>query len=278
MVGRDAAGRLILDECRGHRIDTRLLDSTALAPTACTLAMIEQAGGARTSFHLRGANALWDGAGLNFTRSKARLFHLGCLTRLDALAASHAAYGAKAAAILQAARQAGLKTSVAAVHDPGGRAAAVILPALKFADYCILDEIEAGRAAGFKMREADGRLNPVSLRHAAGALLQAGARELVVLHFPEGGFMRPRKGGDVWQSALNLPSSRITGAGGAGDAFAAAILLGLHEGWDLPRSLLSAVCAAGAALLEPVGAAGVKSLSAALKLSRKVGHRPSLET
>ena len=98
-------------------------------------------------------------------------------------------------------------------------------------------------------------------------------RELVILHFPEGGFIRQRKGGDVWQSSLNLPSKQITGAGGAGDAFAAAMLLGLHEGWDLPRCLLTAVCAAGAALLEPLGSGGVKSFPAALKLSRKFGHR-----
>jgi sugar/nucleoside kinase (ribokinase family) len=278
LLGRDAAGRLILDECKRLKIDTRLLGSTALAPTASTEAMIEEAAGVRTSFHHRGANALWDGAGLNFTRSKARIFHLGSLLRLEALDAAHAQFGAKAAALLHAAQQAGLKTSVAAVNESGDSVARSILPALKFADYCLLDEIEAGRAAGFKIREANGRINPVSLRHAAGALLQAGVRELVILHFPEGGFMRQRKGGDVWQSSLNLPSKRITGAGGAGDAFAAAALLGLHEGWDLPRCLLTAVCAAGAAQMEPLGSGGVKSLPAALHLSRKFGHHPSLES
>lgn len=272
LLGRDAAGRLILDDCRRLHIDARWLGSTALSPTASTVVMLEQGTGVRTSFHQRGANALWHGAGLNFTRSKARLFHLGSLLRLDALDAPDARFGAKSAVLLHAARQ-GLKTSVAAVSEPGGAGARSILPALKFADYCILDEIEAGRAAGFQIREANGRINPVSLRHAAGALLQAGVRELVILHFPEGGFMRPRKGGDVWQPSLNLPSPRITGAGGAGDAFAAAVLLGLHEGWDLPRCLLTAVCAAGAARMEPVGSAGVKSLPAALKLSRKFGHR-----
>jgi sugar/nucleoside kinase (ribokinase family) len=274
LLGRDAAGRLILDDCKRLRIDARWLGSTTLAPTASTAVMIEQGTGVRTSFHQRGANALWDGAGLNFTRSKARIFHLGSLLRLDALDAPQARFGAKSAALLHAAQQAGLKTSVAAVNEPGDRAARSILSALKFADYCILDEIEAGRAASFKIREANGRINPVSLRHAAGALLQAGVRELVILHFPEGGFIRQRKGGDVWQSSLNLPSPRITGAGGAGDAFAAAVLLGLHEGWDLPRCLLTAVCAAGAARMEPVGWTGVKSLPAALGLSRKFGHLP----
>jgi sugar/nucleoside kinase (ribokinase family) len=278
LLGRDAAGRLILDDCKRLQIDARWLGSTTLAPTASTHVIIEEPTGARTSFHQRGANALWDGAGLNFTRSKARIFHLGSLLRLDALNAPHARFGAESAALLHSARQAGLNTSVAAVNEPGDRAARSILPALKFADYCILDEIEAGRAASFKIRESDGRINPVSLRHAAGALLQAGVGELVILHFPEGGFIRQRKGGDVWQSSLNLPLRRLTGAGGAGDAFAAAVLLGLHEGWDLPRCLLTAVCAAGAARMEPVGSAGVKSLPAALTLSRKFGHHPSLET
>ena len=107
--------------------------------------------------------------------------------------------------------------------------------------------------------------------------MQAGVRELVILHLPEGGFIRARKGGDVWQSSLKLPAKHITGAGGSGHAFAAAVLLGLHEGWDLARCLLTAVCAAAAAALEPVGSGGVKSLPAALKLARKLGHRPPLD-
>ncbi len=186
-------------------------------------------------------------------------------------------FGTKAAALLRAAQQAGLKTSVDVVSEDSDRFARVVLPAAKFADYCILNEVEASKTTGFKIRESNGALNTVSLhRHAAGSLLQAGVRELVVIHFPEGAFARTRKGEDVWQSSLSLPAKHIAGTAGAGDAFAAGVLMGLHEGWELQRCLMTGVCVAAASLSHPTCTGGVKSLPAALKLARKFGHGPSL--
>jgi len=272
LVGNDDFGRVILDDCRCHGIDTRHLRSTPLATTSFTDVMTENGGSHRTFFHHRGANALWDGADLDFKKHKARILHLGYLLLLDALDAPDTEFGTKAARLLHAAQQAGMKTSVDVVSEDSDRFARIVPPALKCADYCFLNEIEAGKTTGFKIREADGRLNTVSLRHAAGALLQAGVGELVVIHFAEGGFMRTRKGEDFWQPALNLPAQHIAGTAGAGDAFAAGVLMGLHEGWELQRCLLTGVCVAAASLSHPTCTGGVKSLSAALKLARRFGH------
>ena len=276
LVGNDDLGRVILQDCRRHGIDTRHLRSTPLAPTSYTDVMTEDAGSHRTFFHHRGANALWTGADLDFKKHKARIFHLGYLLLLDALDAPDPKFGTKAAGLLHAAQQAGMKTSVDVVSEDSDRFARIVSPALKFMDYCILNEIEAGKTTGFKIREANDRLNTVSLRHAAGALLQRGVRELVVIHFPEGGFMRTRKGEDFWQPSLNLPAQHIAGTAGAGDAFAAGVLMGLHEGWELSRCLFTGVCVAAASLSHPTCTGGVKSLPAALKLARKFGHRPAL--
>ncbi len=54
------------------------------------------------------------------------------------------------------------------------------------------------------------------------------------------------------------------------------VLLGLHEGWELQRCLLTGVCVAAASLSHPTCTGGVKSLPAALKLARKFGHRAPL--
>jgi sugar/nucleoside kinase (ribokinase family) len=278
LVGNDDLGRVILEDCRRHNIDTRRLEPTPLAPTSYTDVMTEASGGHRTFFHHRGANALWNGAGLKFEDSKARIFHLGYLLLLDALDAPDTKFGTKGAALLRAAQLAGLKTSVDVVSEDSDRFARIVLPAVKFADYCILNEVEAGKTTGFRIRESNGALNTVSLRHAAGSLLQAGVRELVVIHFPEGAFARTRTGEDVWQSSLELPTKHIAGTAGAGDAFAAGVLLGLHEGWDLKRCLLTGVCVAAASLSHATCTGGVKSLSGALKLSRKFGFRTKLES
>jgi sugar/nucleoside kinase (ribokinase family) len=277
LVGKDALGNLIIEDCKRHRIDTRYLRATADANTSYTDVMTERENGRRTFFHYRGANALWAGDDIDFKRTKAQIFHLGYLLLLDALDAADAKYGTKAARLLAAAQEAGLKTSVDVVSEDSDRYTKVVCPALKFVDYCILNELEAGKTTGFKIRTPDGQLDTVALRHAAGALLQHGVRELVVIHFPEGGFARTRKGEDVWQPSLRLPDKFIAGTAGAGDAFCAGVLLGLHEGWELPRCLQTAVCVAAASVSHPTCTGGMKSLSACLSLGKKYGYRDALE-
>jgi len=278
LVGKDSLGRLILDDCRQHKIDVRHLSATPHAPTSYTDVMTEQGGGRRTFFHARGANALWRGADLDFEKTRARIFHLGYLLLLDALDEADGRFGTKAARLLAAAQAAGVKTSVDVVSEDSGRYAQIVSPALRNVDYCILNEIEAGQTTGFKIRLADGRLDTVALRHAAGALLQQGVRELVVIHFPEGAFARTRKGDDLWQSSLKLPPKFVAGTAGAGDAFCAGVLLGLHEGWALQRCLLTGVCIAAASLSHATCTAGVRTLNQSLALARKFGFSPPLDS
>ncbi|MFA6546779.1 MAG: carbohydrate kinase family protein [Limisphaerales bacterium] len=277
LVGKDALGNQILEDCKRQKIDTRFIRSTADAPTSYTDVMTETNGGVRTFFHCRGANALWDGKDVDFTRTKAKIFHLGYLLLLDALDKEDKKFGTKAAALLAAAQGAGLKTSMDTVSEDSDRFSKIVIPALKHVDYCILNELEAGKTTGFKIRKADGKLDTVSLRHAAGALLQYGVKELVVIHFPEGGFARTRDGKDSWQSSLNLPQKYIAGSAGAGDAFCSGVLYGLHEGWDLQKCLLTAVCVAAASLSHSTCTQGVGKLDAALALAKKFKPRPPLE-
>src|ERR1041384_2287098 len=85
LVGKDSLGKQILDSCRTHKIDARHIATTTKAPTSYTDVMTEQGHGRRTFFHARGANALWDGKDLDFSKLPARIFHLGYLLLLDAL-------------------------------------------------------------------------------------------------------------------------------------------------------------------------------------------------
>jgi sugar/nucleoside kinase (ribokinase family) len=276
-VGKDALGSAIVEDCRKQKIDTKYLRPTDAADTSYTDVMTEVRNGHRTFFHYRGANAFWKGEELDFTKIKASIFHLGYLLLLDALDEADVKFGTKAARLLAAAQEAGIKTSVDVVSEDSDRFAKIVTPALRYVDYCILNEIEAGKTTGFKVRRPDGKLDTVALRHAAGALLQSGVREVVVIHFPEGGFARTRKGEDVWQPSLKLPEKFVAGTAGAGDAFCAGVLLGLHEGWDLARCLQTGACVAAASLSQPTCTGGMKSLSACLSLGKKHGYRAALE-
>jgi sugar/nucleoside kinase (ribokinase family) len=271
LVGQDTLGQHILEDCRRHKIDVQHLRTTPKAPTSYTDVMTEADHGRRTFFHARGANALWCGDDLDFKKINVRIFHLGYLLLLDSLDQPDPRYGTKAARLLARAQAAGVKTSVDVVSEDSDRFARIVNPALKHVDYCILNEIEAGKTTGFKIRPPGGQLDTVALRHAAGALLQQGVRELVVVHFPEGAFARTRKGEDFWQPSLKLPPKYIAGTAGAGDAFCAGVLYGLHEGWDLQRCLLTGGCVAAASLADATCTAGVKSLNSSLALARKFG-------
>jgi sugar/nucleoside kinase (ribokinase family) len=277
LVGKDALGQEILNICKRLKIDARLIAQTDEAPTSYTDVMTELGNGRRTFFHNRGANALWDGHDLDFSKTKARIFHLGYLLLLDSLDAPHKIHGTEAAKLLSEAQAAGLKTSVDVVSEDSDRFQKIVSPALKFVDYCILNEIEAGKTAGFKIRQADGSLDTVAVKHAAGALLQMGVKDLVVIHFPEGAFVRTRKGDDFWQASLNLPAKFIAGTAGAGDAFCAGVLYGLHEGWELQRCLLTGVCSAAASLSHPTCTEGMLDLAGCLALAKKFRARPPLD-
>lgn len=276
LVGKDALGQQILEDCAKHKVETKYLKATAEATTSFTDVMTVAGTGKRTFFHHRGANALWDGKDLDFSRIKARIFHLGYLLLLDKMDAIGKDGVTLASKLLAAAQAAGMKTCIDVVSEASDRFKAVVTPALKFCDYAIINEYEAGMVTGFKIRK-EGVLDTVSLRHAAGAILQFGVKELVVIHFPEGCFARTRDGKDHWQPSLKVPAKAIAGTAGAGDAFAAGTLLGLHEGWELQKCLLTGVCAAAASLSDPTCTGGMKPLAVVQALQKKYGVRPALE-
>lgn len=277
LLGKDATGEVILEECRKHKVDTKLLATTLKAATSFTDVMSEAAGGRRTFFHYRGANALWHGEGLDFKKLKVRQFHLAYLLLLDGMDEADPVYGTRAARLLASAQDAGVRTSVDVITEDSDRYREIVPHALKFTDHLILNELEAARITGFKTREANGTLDTVSLRHAAGALLQMGVKELVVIHFPEGGFARTRKGEDVWQPSVKLPAKAVAGTNGAGDAFAAGFLWGLHEEWPVAKCLETAVALAAACCTDPTTTGGIKSLAACQALAKKHRYHPPLE-
>lgn len=186
IVGKDDLGNEILELCKANGISAKHLSSTKEAATSYTDVMTEEKTGRRTFFHCRGANALWDGSDIDFTKSKAKIFHLGYLLLLDALEKTDRNHENKAAALLAKAQSNGMKTSIDVVSEDSDRFKTVVAPALKHTDYCIINEIEAGKVTGFKIRDDKGELDTVSVKHSAGALLQMGVSEMVVIHFPEG--------------------------------------------------------------------------------------------
>ncbi|SVD79231.1 uncharacterized protein METZ01_LOCUS432085, partial [marine metagenome] len=158
-VGKDSFGEYILNDLKKHKIDAKEIRISPEAPTSYTDVMTEENTGRRTFFHCRGANALWNGKGLNFGKCKARIFHLGYLLLLDAIDGPDKKHGTRGAALLAAAQKAGVKTSIDCVSEDSNRFKKVVTPALAHTDYCIVNEYEAGMTTGFKIRRDDGTLD-----------------------------------------------------------------------------------------------------------------------
>jgi Sugar kinases, ribokinase family len=272
LVGDDAEGEYIRRDCQAHKIDVRQLRITKEAPTSYTDVMTVKSTGRRTFFHQRGANAFLDAPHFDFTQSNARIFHLGYLLLLDRLDQSDPRYGSVAASVLQHAQAAGFKTSVDVQTVESDRYADVVLPALRFCDFCILNELEAERTTGVAISK-EGAVDLSAAQRAARQLVDAGVREWVVLHFPSGAIAVNRQNSELVQASVNMPQALIAGATGAGDAFAAGILLGLHENAPMETALRYGVCTAAASLTDPSSSDGVAPLAQCLGLAETHGYR-----
>ena len=277
LAGNDADGAWIREVCKAHAIGTAQLHTHEKAHTSYTDVMTVKSTGRRTFFHQRGANAFLGAKHFDFRTSTAKIFHIGYLLLLDELDKPHARHGTVAAAVLKKAQEAGFKTSVDVVSEDSQRFARIVKPALRFSNYCFLNEMEAERTTGIAIRRADGSPTLEGLRNAADALLEAGVQDWVIIHYPQGAFAAGARGERVIRGSVKVPQKNIAGTAGAGDAFAAGVLLGLHDGKAMDDCLHLGVCAAAASLSRTSCSDGIKSVKACLALGNKLGYRPALK-
>ena len=266
-VGDDANGRLITAHCaRIGLADMRLTTLKDIA-TANTLVMTVP-GDSRTFFYHGGANDAFAAEHFPVGELAAagyRFLYLGYLMLLGALDRVAPDGSTGAARALEAARAAGMLTCVDCVSDTRPDFAAVVAPALPHCDYLVLNEVEAGCAAAAAVRRADGPLDRSALEAAAARLIAAGVQKAVVVHAPEGALWMPRGGAPQWVASTPLAPEDIVSPVGAGDAFCAAVLYGLHEDWPPAKTMRVAHCSAAACLGGATATDGVPPMASLLE-------------
>jgi sugar/nucleoside kinase (ribokinase family) len=231
--------------------------------------------GRRTFFHQRGANALLESSQIQLESSSAKLFHLGYLLLLDRLDEACPTFGTKSGELLHRASELGFVTSADVVSEESDRYRQVVFPALRHLDLLFMNEFEAGHMVDSKIRVGDG-IDRDALVSTAQVLVQAGVRQWVIIHFPEGIFALSPNGKRIFQPSLNLPTDRIKGATGAGDAVTAGVLFGYLEGLPMETCLVYGICAAAACLLHPSASSGVLPLPKCLDFARELSFRRAL--
>ena len=270
VIGQDAEGDFILEQLGKYRnVDLSLLGRKGA--TSFTAVMSDNRTKARTFFQYRGANALFDESFIDWEKIDAELLHVGYILLLDALDQEDAEYGTKMARLLAEARRRGLKTSIDVVTETGDRFRTLVPPALRYTDYCVINELEAQQITGVLLRDESEKLYPENMKEALERMKELGVSTWTVIHCPEGGYGLDEENRYVSLPSLRLPEGYIKGTVGAGDAFCAGVLYGAQKRWALPESIRLGTCAAAASLSEPGASEGVGTAEEVLKLWDRFG-------
>lgn len=276
-VGTDEHAAFLLAECARLGIGTAGVAELAGTATSFNDIMVERDGGRRTMFLHNGANALWDAATADLAASGARMLHAGAPGLHPLMDRPRPGGGNGWSALLARAQSAGLHTNLELVSLSPDRIAAVAAPCLPYLDSIVVNELEAGALTGIDATAptADGPVDWAALEEMARRLVGLGVSALAVVHFPAG-CVAAAPGGRTWrQGSARLRREQVASTNGAGDAFAAGILLGLHEGWPAERCLRLAVASAAACVTSPSTSAGVRAAADCLADADRAGYRPA---
>jgi len=275
VVGDDDAGRFLLAACDEHGINRDGLKILDGAGTSHTDVMTARATGKRTFFHHQGANALLGPEHVCLVDSRAKILHLGAPgihARMDAPCGDDPNGWVT---VLRQARAAGLKTNLEMISGSPDEIRRLATPCLAHLDTLIINDYEAGVLTGIDI-VSDGITSAGAARRAAVALLVRGPLELVAIHFPGGCVAATRNGDVIAKPSLDVPLEAIVGANGAGDAFAAGLLYGVHESWPIDESLTLALCSAASALRSVSTTSSVGTVNECLALADQWGWRPPI--
>lgn len=255
-------------DCDAHHIDRAAIRRTGESPTAYTDVMTVAGSGRRTFFHHHGANALLDRSHFALHQTSARVFYLGYLGLLSRLDRLDRNGRTPAACLLEEARTLGLMTVADLVSNETSKLSTIVKPSLPHVDYLLLNEYELARLVDEKAGKSR-----VQLEHQAHVVLKQGVHRAVVVHWPEGSLCVGRSDGVLYQPSVRIPPESIVGTAGAGDAFSAGFIFGLHKGWELQRCLELGVCTAATSLRAVTCSTAVKPWKSCLAFGRRFGFR-----
>ena len=263
-VGADDNGDFALEFLKSKGLDCSLVTKTAERPTSFTDVMTVESTGERTFFNLHGADSTLVPDDVDVATLDCEIFHFGYLLLLDGMDAPDDEFGTKAARLLAKVQAAGIKTSVDIVSEQSDRFARIVRPALRYCDYCIINEIEGSMATG---RAKD------DFRGICEGLFELGVKERVVVHCPEVGVTMDKAGVFTRVGSLKLPEGWIKGSVGAGDAFCAGALYALLKGFDAETLLRLGSCSAAMNLAVSDAVSGARSYVETMALDGKFARK-----
>ncbi len=246
-AGHDAEGELIYGRLQQYpNIDLSMIRREG--QTSFSAVMSNNQTKERTFFQYAGSNAHYGEDHIDWDRLDVDLFHIGYILLLPHLDQEDPEYGTRMARLLHRVQELGIRTSIDVVSESGDRFRRLVTPALRYTDYCVINELEAQQTTGILLRDEQGQLCRENFPKALEKLKALGVSTWAVIHCPELGAGLDETGTYFEQSSLRLPDGYIQGAVGAGDAFCSGILYAAETGMPMDQALKLAVSVAAASL------------------------------
>jgi sugar/nucleoside kinase (ribokinase family) len=248
LLGQDPDGRMLYKACVELGIDCAQLEMREGLTTSYVMAVTTKDTGKRTFFSTVGSNAAQTPDDIDFNTSSARIAHLGLPGLHEKLDNPWGSDASGWITVLKKARAAGVKTNLEMASFDPAIIKSIVLPMLPLLDSLIVNDLEAAALTGLKTVE-NGQTNIALCRTALEGLMQSHANlDFAIIHFPLGAVAVLRNGEVIEQPSVNVPQSVIVGSNGAGDCFAAGVLLGHHEGWAMKQGMRLGHAAAATSL------------------------------
>lgn len=264
-VGTDENGRYIVSQLSKNGINVDGISFSAQTPTSfCDVMSMPT--GERTFFHKKGANVEFAPQDIKLSALDCSLLHIGYILLLDRFDAEDPEYGTVMARFLHNVQKSGIKTSVDVVSDSSADYGKKILPAFKYCNYAIMNEIECCRIFGLDV-------NTENIRSAMEQMANTGVQDKVIVHSKKVSFLLDVRTGNFTEvPSLNIPAKEIKGSVGAGDAFCAGCLYGIYHEFGDQQILEFASAAAACSLFAVNSVDGMRSKTEILSISEEYGR------
>ncbi|MBX2836130.1 MAG: carbohydrate kinase family protein [Gammaproteobacteria bacterium] len=267
LIGLDAEGDFLFEQAQSKGIDTTGLIRTNNHGTSFTDVMSVQSSAKRTFFHYAGANDALTPDHFDFEDTPAKWLHLGLLGVHATLDSPWHNDTNGWVSVLKKAKAAGLNTNIELVTIDPQRNRQLCLPCLPYLDTLIVNDQEIGGLAGIETLSG-GQAQKDLCEQAAVEIMKLGAMHTVVVHFPAGSVCVQRDKKTIMTESVYVPKEELVGTVGAGDAFTAGLLYGLHESWPIEDAIELAHAAAATSLHSATTVGSVRTVEQCLSYAR----------
>jgi sugar/nucleoside kinase (ribokinase family) len=269
-VGDDHYSSVFVQQAAAYGLDPSQLAHVDGAVTSHTQVMSCEDTGRRTFFHQVGVNALLTPDVLMPRDATGKIFYVGSPGIAKAMDE-----GDGWRKLLTAAREQGYVTALEMVPIVRELQQAHVVPCLPLVDVLVINEGEAEDITGIRM--TTGRaFSWRGAEEACRALLGMGVRKLVAIHHPDGAVAVTADGEIAKTGSVKVPREDIVGSVGAGDAFYAGVLFGLHEDWTLQACLELGSATAATSLASATTSAAIRPYTECLAYAKACGVREVL--